>query len=244
MSLGVGGTGGNKELDEIGRSILEKENFAILPGLPNTADSNALRSYKYKDNPAIGYGFAAARRRSREADADPLNPYATPEMRAANRERADKELMSGEQQALRDDRFKGQELELGNLRFLADRYGPQVVNYGRDQRPGFWTTFLSSLVSDERAKTNIRPVKRVLPRIGGFSAFEYNWKDDGKPDVGAVAQNVQKSFPEAVSEGDETRPWMVNPSALGTIAIQGVGEMKKEHDALKQQVAKLAKKKS
>ncbi len=54
-------------------------------------------------------------------------------------------------------------------------------------------------VSDERAKENIKPVGKL---DNGLPVYAYNYKGDGTPEIGLLAQEVEKVIPKAV----ETRP--------------------------------------
>ena len=60
------------------------------------------------------------------------------------------------------------------------------------------TAFLYS--SDRRLKADITPYTDGKNVITHLEAKRYNWKDSWKPDVWVIAQEVQKVFPEAVSE--------------------------------------------
>ena len=68
--------------------------------------------------------------------------------------------------------------------------------------PGFWdyaTTIAAAvapalIASDERLKTNIKPVGKSGP----FEVKSWNWKHSGEPGVGLLAQDVEKILPSAV----------------------------------------------
>lgn len=54
--------------------------------------------------------------------------------------------------------------------------------------------------SDARLKTNIEPVG---PRVDGLQAYSFLWRHSGKPDVGFMAQDVERTHPEFVGETRE-----------------------------------------
>lgn len=89
--------------------------------------------------------------------------------------------------------------------------------------------FGSYMMSDEELKDNIteldgRQALEDLLAIGGYS---WTWKDDGTPDFGVIAQQVEKVFSEAVAEvGDHKAVnygFLVGKciAALGYIAANG-----------------------
>lgn len=51
-------------------------------------------------------------------------------------------------------------------------------------------------MSDERVKENIKPVGKL---DNGFTVYSFNYKGDPTPHIGLIAQEVEKSRPEAVS---------------------------------------------
>ncbi len=58
--------------------------------------------------------------------------------------------------------------------------------------------------SDRRLKTNIKPIEDSTDKIMKLEGVSFNWKEDGRRDIGLVAQDVAKVFPEAVALNDET----------------------------------------
>ena len=57
-----------------------------------------------------------------------------------------------------------------------------------------------SVFSDKRLKENIRPAKYGLNEVRKINVYNYNWKegDTKTPQVGVIAQEVQKIIPESV----------------------------------------------
>jgi len=59
----------------------------------------------------------------------------------------------------------------------------------------------SAYLSDERLKTNIRPMNgtgSALDKVKKLKGVAYNWKGTGTPDLGMTAQSVEKAMPGAV----------------------------------------------
>ena len=89
--------------------------------------------------------------------------------------------------------------------------------------------------SDERLKTNILDLN-VLDRIDNFRAVSFNWVKNGNADVGAIAQELYKVFPEVVTVGRDSLgskgegAWGIQYSKLGALALEGVKELKQQMD--------------
>lgn len=54
--------------------------------------------------------------------------------------------------------------------------------------------------SDSTLKENIEPLENTLDKIQHINGYTYTWKEDAakKPDIGLVAQDLEKVFPEMV----------------------------------------------
>jgi len=89
--------------------------------------------------------------------------------------------------------------------------------------------------SDQRLKTNILDLN-VLDRIDNYRAVSFNWIKNGNADVGAIAQELYKVFPEVVTVGrDIVGPngegaWGIQYSKLSALALEGVKELKQQMD--------------
>ena len=102
-------------------------------------------------------------------------------------------------------------------------------------------------ISDQRLKENIKNSTDGLDVITALRPVRYDWKEgygnDQKNQLGFIAQEVEKVFPEAVSEWqvnkeDETIYKTVGPSAFIPILVKAIQELKAEVDSLKQQLGK------
>jgi len=80
-------------------------------------------------------------------------------------------------------------------------------------------------LSDERWKTNIKPLSGILEKVNKLDVVSFDWKHVNESvEAGFIAQNVQKIFPEYVSEnianeGEEARLGTTGGMAGGYIAI-------------------------
>lgn len=90
--------------------------------------------------------------------------------------------------------------------------------------------------SDRRLKKDIRPIENALDKIGMIEGVSYEWKENQKHhqgrELGVIAQDVEKVFPEAVRT-DKSGLKAVSYSALVSPLINAVKELKAENDMLK-----------
>ena len=87
--------------------------------------------------------------------------------------------------------------------------------------------------SDERLKENVTPVTNALDVIDSLNGVEFDWKEDGKHDIGVIAQEVEAVIPEAVQETDGTKT--VSAAPIIAYLIEAVKELKSEVDRLNEQ---------
>ena len=59
-------------------------------------------------------------------------------------------------------------------------------------------TVFNSL-SDQALKTDINPILNPLDLINQLTGVRFNWKDNGEPSAGLIAQDVEKIMPELVN---------------------------------------------
>ena len=64
------------------------------------------------------------------------------------------------------------------------------------------TSFIYS--SDRNLKENILPLESSLDKISALNGYSFNWKKDGKADVGIIAQEVEKIYPALVHTDEAT----------------------------------------
>jgi hypothetical protein len=91
--------------------------------------------------------------------------------------------------------------------------------------------------SDENLKENIVPMKNVLPKVLELQGYTYSWKKDGKDgrkDIGLLAQEVEKQFPEIVHEKDGYK--QVDYQKMVAVLIEAVREQQGQIDALQKKV--------
>ena len=97
--------------------------------------------------------------------------------------------------------------------------------------------FSTTVSSDRKLKENIQVVPNALDKVEALNGVTFDWKRDGTPSAGVIAQEVQEVLPEAVKEvtplkgGDSHLS--VNYHALTSILIEAIKELKAEIEELK-----------
>jgi len=89
--------------------------------------------------------------------------------------------------------------------------------------------------SDARHKSDLTPVRYDLSSI---SAYHYVLKDDGKPHVGLVAQEVQEVIPDAVS-ADKDGTLSLDYNAVVAALVEEVKDLKRRCDSLESEKVSL-----
>jgi cytoskeletal protein CcmA (bactofilin family) len=89
-------------------------------------------------------------------------------------------------------------------------------------------------VSDERFKKNIteHEPKKILDKVCSLRPVNFTWKHDDKDDIGLVAQDVRRIFPELVHDNGEILS--VKYANIVSLLISCVKELKKEINELRE----------
>jgi hypothetical protein len=98
-------------------------------------------------------------------------------------------------------------------------------------------------LSDERFKTNIRPLEGSLEKVLMLRGVSYEWKAPTEPHMkgvklGVIAQAVEKVYPQAVTE-DRAGVKGVDYNALMAPLIEAIREQQEEIRALREEVEQL-----
>jgi len=88
------------------------------------------------------------------------------------------------------------------------------------------TTYNS--LSDITYKENIQNIDNVFDIINNIDAVEFNWKDTGKKSYGVIAQQIENTIPDLVTENKGIKTVQYTP--LIAILIEAVKELKKQID--------------
>ncbi len=84
-----------------------------------------------------------------------------------------------------------------------------------------------TLTSDRRLKGDITKLSPVLAKLDVINGVNFTWNDDKakKKQLGVIAQDVERAFPELVDTDSLTGMKSVNYSGLAAVAIEGVKEL-------------------
>ncbi|MEJ3645421.1 tail fiber domain-containing protein [Pseudomonas bubulae] len=77
--------------------------------------------------------------------------------------------------------------------------------------------------SDANLKTNIQPMTNATDTLLQIQGVTFDWKDGGRKDIGVLAQNVQKVYPQLVRE--DNNQLRVDYEKLVAPLIESVREM-------------------
>lgn len=94
-------------------------------------------------------------------------------------------------------------------------------------------------ISDKRLKKNVEPIEGALAKVLSLAGVTFAWKSTGEKSVGLIAQDVEKVFPELVSENPNTGMKSVEYANLVAPLIEAVKEQQAQIEALKAEVEAL-----
>lgn len=101
--------------------------------------------------------------------------------------------------------------------------------------------------SDNRWKKDITPLNNSLSNVLKLQGVNYYWKTNEYPDkgfteerqIGLIAQDVEEVIPELVHTDDEGYK-SVSYEKLTAVLVEAVKELKKENDALRQEIRQIS----
>jgi len=97
-----------------------------------------------------------------------------------------------------------------------------------------------SVRSSRRFKNNIQPLDGALDKVERLQGVSYQRKDDGKREIGVVAEDVDRIVPEVVSRDPKTHEIQgVDYSRLAALLIEAVKAQQAEIRQLKAQIEQL-----
>ena len=92
--------------------------------------------------------------------------------------------------------------------------------------------------SDLRLKKDIKPLKSALSTLGKLQGKSYRWKDNNEPDIGLIAQELEKVIPELVKTDNQGYKSIVYQK-LTAVLIEAVKEQQQEINNLSNRIAML-----
>jgi hypothetical protein len=103
--------------------------------------------------------------------------------------------------------------------------------------PGIFTS-----TSDARLKKNITPLSSTLAKLSQLNGYTYNWLSptrDQRQQIGLLAQEVQKVYPQLVTElkGDNNETTLgINYLGLIPVLLEGMKEQQKQIEQQQKQI--------
>jgi hypothetical protein len=76
--------------------------------------------------------------------------------------------------------------------------------------------------SDSTLKENVETVEDALNKVNNLHGVKFNWKEDGRPSYGVIAQELEQVLPELVTNTD---PKSVNYNGIIAVLIEAVKEL-------------------
>ena len=98
---------------------------------------------------------------------------------------------------------------------------------------GIVTAATFEVSSDINLKDNVQIIQSPLNKIIKIDGVTFNWKEDNKPSMGVIAQNIEEVIPELVSSGETKH---VNYNGLIGLLIESIKELKSEIEELKKNI--------
>lgn len=100
---------------------------------------------------------------------------------------------------------------------------PNVAGPSGRGRANAWTTYSST-----RCKSNLRPIQDAMGIVRRLRGLRFQWRQEGRPDIGLVAEEVGQVVSEAVDyEPDSNDPSCIDYGRLVPILIEAI----KQQDA-------------
>lgn len=92
------------------------------------------------------------------------------------------------------------------------------------------TSYMTS--SDRNLKENIIPLPDALAKILSIRGYSFDWKKDGRSDIGIIAQDVEAVYPEIVHTNPVTGTKSVE---YGNLVAPMIEAMREQQSMIEQQ---------
>jgi len=109
-------------------------------------------------------------------------------------------------------------------------------NSATDPIADAWTVY-----SSRRWKTNTQPIPEALDKVQRLRGVSFDWKANGKHDIGLIAEEVGEVIPEVVAyEENGTDAKSVDYARLVTVLIEAIKEQQQEIEQQQEAMETLA----
>lgn len=89
--------------------------------------------------------------------------------------------------------------------------------------------------SDEQLKENISTIQNPIDKVNALRGVDFNWKENGKKQIGVIAQEVEKILPELVEMRPDGYKGVHYDNVVGLL-IEAIKEQQKEINELKEKI--------
>lgn len=93
--------------------------------------------------------------------------------------------------------------------------------------------------SDISLKNNIEVIPGALDKVLQLKGIQFNWKENNRQDIGFIAQDVEKVFPELVHTSGVSGLKSVEYGNLAAPLVEAIKEQQKQIEALKAEIEKI-----
>jgi hypothetical protein len=127
------------------------------------------------------------------------------------------------------------------LRYMNGQWFPSsaLTNNGADIVASGSITATSFIYSSDRTlKDNIKVLDNSLEKIKNLEGVSFTWKDNGKEEIGLIAQDVEVVVPELVVTNEDGLK-AVKYGNIVALLIEAVKEQQLEIDELRQELNSL-----
>lgn len=103
----------------------------------------------------------------------------------------------------------------------------QPAGFGYSAAQNILPAAFSAIIgSDERMKEHIEPVTDCLDKVRNIATYTYNYKGSDIECIGLIAQEIEKEFPEAITEQDGMK--FVKLYELQSLIVGAINELRRE----------------
>lgn len=88
--------------------------------------------------------------------------------------------------------------------------------------------------SSIRFKENVQPLQNAFEKLSQLQGVSYDWKENGKEDIGFIAEEVEKVLPQIVEKNEEGVVEGMNYGRLTALLVEVVKSQQAQIDELKQ----------
>ncbi len=106
-----------------------------------------------------------------------------------------------------------------------------LINVVNGNFSGIITCSSVNSTSDINLKENIQTIDNALGAVTSLRGVTFDWKENGSPSIGVIAQELEKVLPELVNQGEYKS---VNYNGIIGVLIEAVKELSAEVEDLKQ----------